>query len=204
MLFGLIFFVPLLGMAVGAGMGALMGSMGDVGIDDAFIRRMRSLLKKAPFELKRFDLNDLVRETAEFLSSLAVGRQVDLNSVIGPDALPIRGDRVQLQQVILNLVINAMDAVAATPAGNARVTIRTLLVDGFAELDVSDSGPGIPADKLQTIFDPFFTTKAEGMGMGLSIARSIVEAHQGRISAENQPGGGAFFRIRLPLEHGEA
>ena len=148
------------------------------------IRRMRSLLKKAPFELKNFDLNDVVRETLGVLSSLAVGRKVELTSVITPDALPILGDRIQLQQVILNLVVNGIDAMKDTPSENRIISIRTSRVENFAELSVSDRGPGIPEDKLKEVFEPFFTSKAEGMGMGLSIARTIIEAHQGLISAE--------------------
>ena len=143
------------------------------------IRRMRSLLKKAPFELKNLDLNEVVRETVEFLSSLAVGRKVEMVSVITPDALPILGDRIQLQQVILNLVVNGIDAMRDTPSENRIISIRTSRVENFAELSVSDRGPGIPEDKLKEVFEPFFTSKAEGMGMGLSIARTIVEAHKG-------------------------
>jgi signal transduction histidine kinase len=163
------------------------------------IRRMRSLLKKAPFELKNLDLNDIVRETVEFLSSLAVGRKVELVSVIKPDALPILGDRIQLQQVILNLVVNGIDAMMDTPSENRIISIRTSRVETFAELSVSDRGPGIPESRLKEVFEPFFTSKAEGMGMGLSIARTIIEAHHGLISAKNRDHGGASFRIKLPL-----
>ena len=163
------------------------------------IRRMRSLLKKAPFEPKKFDFNEVVRETVEFLSALAVGRKVELDSLLTPDALPIIGDRIQLQQVILNLVVNGIDAMKDTPAENRIISIRTSRVEKFAELSVSDRGPGIPEDKLKEVFEPFFTSKAEGMGMGLSIARTIIEAHNGLIWAENRDHGGASFRIRLPL-----
>jgi signal transduction histidine kinase len=163
------------------------------------IRRMKSLLKKAPFELKKFDLNDVVRETLGFLSSLAVGRKVELTSLIKQNALPILGDHVQLQQVILNLVVNGIDAMKDTPAENRIISIRTSRVENFAELSVSDRGPGIPEDKLKAVFEPFFTSKAEGMGMGLSIARTIVEAHNGLIWAKNRDHGGATFRIKLPL-----
>ena len=163
------------------------------------IRRMRSLLKKAPFEHKQFDLNEVVHETVRFFSSLAVGRNFEMVSVITPDALPILGDRIQLQQVILNLVMNGIDAMKDTPSENRIISIRTSRVDNFAELSVSDRGPGIPEDKLKQVFEPFFTSKAEGMGMGLSIARTIVGAHNGQISAKNRDHGGASFRIRLPL-----
>jgi signal transduction histidine kinase len=163
------------------------------------IRRMRSLLKKAPFEVKNIDLNDLVRETVVFLSTLAIGRKVELISVTAPNALPIIGDPIQLQQVILNLVVNGIDAMKDTPSENRTITIRTSRVENFAQLSVSDRGPGIPEDKLKEVFEPFFTSKAEGMGMGLSIARTIIEAHNGLIWAKNRDHGGASFRIRLPL-----
>ena len=158
------------------------------------IRRMRSLLKKAPFEQKQFDLNEVVQETIRFFSSLAVGRKFELVSVITPEALPILGDRIQLQQVILNLVVNGIDAMKDTPSENRIISIRTSRVENFAQLSVSDRGPGIPEDKLKAVFEPFFTSKAEGMGMGLSIARTIIEAHNGVISAKNRDHGGATFQ----------
>ena len=163
------------------------------------IRRMRSLLKKAPFEQKQFDLNEVVRETIRFFSALAVGRKFQLVSAITPDALPVLGDRIQLQQVILNLVVNGIDAMKDTPIEDRIVSIRTSRVEKFAQLSVSDRGHGIPEDKLKEVFEPFFTSKAEGMGMGLSIARTIIVAHNGQLSAKNRDHGGATFRIRLPL-----
>lgn len=163
------------------------------------IKRMKSLLKKAPFELKSFDLNDLVSETLGVASSLAVGRKVKLNSLITQNALPILGDRIQIQQVILNLVVNGIDSMSETPAENRVINIRTARAKGFAELSVSDRGHGIPEDKLKEVFEPFFTSKTEGMGMGLSIARTIIEVHHGEILAKNREHGGASFRIRLPL-----
>jgi signal transduction histidine kinase len=148
--------------------------------------------------VKNIDLNDLVRETVEFLSALAIA-QVELVSVITLDALPILGDRIQLQQVILNLVVNGIDAMKDTPVENRIINIRTSRVETFAELSVSDRGPGIPEDKLKEVFEPFYTSKVQGMGMGLSIARTIIEAHHGLIWAKNRDHGGASFRIRLPL-----
>jgi signal transduction histidine kinase len=163
------------------------------------IQRMRSLLKKAAFEQKQFDLNAVVQETIRFLSSLAVGRKFELVCVITPDALPVLGDRIQLQQVILNLVVNGIDAMKDTPTANRIISIRTSRVENFAQLSVSDRGSGIPEDKLKEVFEPFFTSKAEGMGMGLSIARTIVETHNGLIWAKNRDHGGVSFRIKLPL-----
>ena len=166
------------------------------------IRRLRSLFKKAPFELKDIDLNEIVREAAKLVSSLsglAVARQVDLSTSLTPEPLVIRGDHIQLQQVILNLIVNAIDAMSDVSSAKRQIFVRTTRIPDFAELTVSDTGPGIPPEKLRSVFEPFFTTKAEGMGIGLSIVRTIVEAHNGQIVAENQARGGATFRIRLPL-----
>jgi signal transduction histidine kinase len=163
------------------------------------IGRLRSLLKKAPFELKQIDLNEVVRETVRFLSALAIAREVDLTSFIAPTPLPVKGDLIQLQQVLLNLIVNAMDAMSGMPSNKRRITVSTGRDGNSADLSVSDVGPGIPVDKLKEVFEPFFTTTAQGMGMGLSIARTIVEAHGGQLSAESRAGCGATFRIRLPL-----
>ena len=163
------------------------------------IGRLRSLLKKVPFELKDIDLNDVAEETVRFLSALAIAREVDLISLVLPTPLPIKGDQVQLQQVILNLIVNAMDAMSGVPSVERRIKVSTARDGDSACLSVSDVGPGIPVDQLKQVFEPFFTTKPQGMGMGLSIARTIVEAHGGQLSAENEAGRGATFRIRLPL-----
>jgi signal transduction histidine kinase len=163
------------------------------------IGRLRSLLKKVPFELKDIDLNDVAQETVRFLSALAIAREVDLTSLIAPTPLPINGDQVQLQQVILNLIVNAMDAMSGMPSAERRVKVSTARDGNSACLSVSDVGPGIPVDQLKQVFEPFFTTKPQGMGMGLSIARTIVEAHGGQLTAENRAGRGAMFRMRLSL-----
>ena len=163
------------------------------------IRRTRSLLKKAPFDPKQSDLNEVARETVDLLSAVAAGRKVKLSSFLASVTLPITCDHIQLQQVIINLVVNAMDATKDAPSEKRTISIRTLSVENFAELWVSDLGPGIPEHQLKEVFEPFFTSKAEGMGMGLSIARTIIEAHKGQIGAKNRDHGGASFRIRLPL-----
>ena len=164
------------------------------------IRRLRSILKKAPSEIKDFDLNEVVREVFDFLAVQAGARDVTLSNVPAPQMLQVHGDRIQIQQVILNLIVNGMEAMADAPAGQRKIIGRTAqLDDTFAEISISDFGPGISSDDLEKVFDPFFTTKTEGMGMGLSIARTIVEAHGGRIWAENHAAGGAVFRLALPL-----
>jgi signal transduction histidine kinase len=161
-------------------------------------------LKKAPFEIRDIDLNDLVREAERFLSGLfaaGVAREIDLSSSLTSEPLPIKGDRVQLQQVILNLIMNAIDAMSEMPRLERKVTVQTTHVGDQAEVSISDAGPGIPPEKLKEVFEPFFTTKDHGMGLGLSIVRTIVEAHSGQVVAANQIGGGAVFRFRLPLSH---
>ena len=164
------------------------------------IGRLRNLLKKAPLELKDIDLNEVARETVRFLSALAVAREVDLISLISQTPLPIKGDAIQLQQVILNLIVNAMDAMSGMPTAGRGITVSTARDGNSADLCVSDVGPGIPSEKLKEVFEPFFSTKPKGMGMGLSIARTIVQAHGGQLSAQNQAGRGAAFHVRLPLE----
>jgi signal transduction histidine kinase len=164
------------------------------------IGRLRSLLKKAPFELGDIDLNELARETTALLSAWAVARDVDLASVVAPMPLPIKGDLIQLQQVIINLIVNASDAMSAMTSAERRIRVSTARDGSSSILSVSDVGPGIPVSNLKEVFEPFFTTKPKGMGLGLSIARTIIEAHGGQLSAQNQAGRGAVFHIRLPLE----
>ena len=162
------------------------------------IQHIRNLLRKAPIEFKELDLNELVRETLDFLSGLAVARKVQLASAIYPLPLPVRGDPIQLQQVLLNLIVNAVDAMAHKSVPERIITVRTVRSNDWVEFSVSDTGAGIPPEKLAQIFEPFFSTKPGGMGMGLSIARTIVESHGGTVSTQNQPGG-AMFSVRLPL-----
>src|SRR5262249_12855611 len=132
-------------------------------------------------------------------SGLAVARGAQIDRFMTGGPLPVSGDRVQLQQVLVNLMINAMDAMSDMPAGERELSIYTARIEEFAQITVADSGPGIPPDNRKQIFEPFFTTKPQGMGMGLSIARTIIEAHHGQLTAENHTAGGAVFRVRLPI-----
>jgi|RhiMethySRZTD1v2_1073278.scaffolds.fasta_scaffold09524_3 signal transduction histidine kinase len=163
------------------------------------IHRMRGFLRRAPVEDKAVDLNDTVRKVFDFLSVQASARNVALCFEPSGEPLQVRGDQVQIQQVIMNLVVNSMDAMAAIPNGRSVIGRTEMNGGSSAVVSISDSGPGIPAEKLKEIFDPFFTTKKQGMGIGLSISRTIVQAHKGRIWAENQREGGAVFRLSLPL-----
>jgi signal transduction histidine kinase len=142
----------------------------------------------------------MIRDVFDLVSWEAASRNVTLQSRLVPHKLRVSGDRVQLQQVILNLVVNGIESMATTADGQRKILGSTALRDGqSAEISISDSGPGIPAENLKRIFEPFFTTKEHGMGMGLSIVRTIVEAHGGEIWAENQSGGGATFHVNLRL-----
>jgi signal transduction histidine kinase len=163
------------------------------------IHRMRGFLRRTPFEDKAVDLNDTVRKVFDFLSVQASVRKVALYFEPSGEPLQVRGDQVQLQQVIMNLVVNSMDAMAAIPNGRTVIGRAEMNGGSSAVVSISDSGPGIPTEKLNEVFDPFFTTKQQGMGIGLSISRTIVQAHNGRIWAENQKEGGAVFRLSLPL-----
>jgi signal transduction histidine kinase len=165
------------------------------------IEHLRKLLKRTgEIELQEFDLNGTIADALHILSAEATKRGVVLSANGIERTLPVRADHVHLQQVILNLAANGMDAMADAPPGGRRMTIETALAGPYeVEVSVADSGTGIPSEKLKTVFDTFYTTKEQGTGLGLSIARTIVETYGGKIWAENRLGGGAVFRFTLPL-----
>ncbi len=168
------------------------------------IRHLRALLKERnEVELKTFDLNDVCRSTISIVGPEAKKRGVNLICNSEKAALPIYADDVHLQQVFINLTMNALDAMdtaQVVSAENRDIEIKTALIgDSEVEVSVSDAGIGIPSDKLKRIFEPFFTTKSQGTGLGLSIVRTIIESYGGRIWAENRSSQGATFRLILPL-----
>ncbi len=168
------------------------------------IGRMRGLLKKrSEIDWQEFDLNDVTSSAIHIIHGEAERRGITLTSNQPPSKLPVRADKVHLQQVILNLATNAMDAMLNAVPARKTLTFATGLANEKAELKVSDTGDGIPEESLTSIFDPFYTTKQSGTGLGLSIARAIIETYGGRISAHNRPEGGAVFRVILPLARRE-
>ena len=169
------------------------------------IAHMRGLLKKpTEFEGKVFDLNDAIRDADHTLGPSAKKRGVLVSTYLAQGPLHVRADQIHLEQAILNLATNAMDAMDAKPPGSRKMTLQTALIgESEVEVSVSDNGAGIPADRLDGIFDTFYTTKQNGIGLGLSIVRTIVEAAGGKIWAENRGERGAVFRFTLPLAKAE-
>jgi C4-dicarboxylate-specific signal transduction histidine kinase len=164
------------------------------------IERLRALLKRGSLAPRPLAMSDLLADVAALTRIDAAARKTRLAIAAAPGLPPVLGDAVHLQQVLLNLVFNAMDAVADLPTERRQVTAAAQRRGGReVEIAVSDSGHGIAPDQLGQLFEPFFTTKPNGMGIGLSISRTIVEAHGGRIWAENNAASGATVRFTLPL-----
>ena len=163
------------------------------------IRRLRLLLKKGEVQHQPFDLNEAVREVLKLVRSDLVNQGVAVHTELAPALPAVNADRVQLQQVLLNLVMNACDAMAGGPAGDHKLIIRTGLVgDEGIRVSVADRGVGLAPDNLEKVFEPFFTTKVQGMGLGLSVCRTIITAHGGKLWAANNPERGATFHFTLP------
>ena len=176
--------------------------LGDICRDDrragAVIDRMRTMLKGRELQGVPLDVNALVSEVAALVRQDAEAHKTQLTLALTP-VPSVWADRVQLQQVVLNLLLNAMEAMNDTLPASRLVVVGTRRVGETVEVTVRDKGGGIPADKLTQIFEPFITFKPNGLGMGLAISRSIVEAHGGRLWAENNSDGGATFHFTLPI-----
>jgi two-component system sensor kinase FixL len=169
------------------------------------IRHIRTLLRKRHLEMELLDMNQLVSDVLALTRAEARKRNIAWKSEFAPALRMVEGDRVHLQQVLLNLVLNGMDAMADTPEDERWLIVSTAGYEsGQVEIVVSDSGNGIRPDRFPRLFETFFTTKKEGMGLGLSISRMIVEAHHGQIRAENNSGRGATFRVILPAHQNVA
>jgi two-component system sensor kinase FixL len=163
------------------------------------IQRMRALVKKEELEFNSLDLTGMIREIVLLVHSDAVLRNARVSFDFAARLPEVRGDKIQLQQVLLNLLLNAFDAMKDCSVEDREVSLRVEGGAGMVEVSVSDHGTGLTSDKLDKIFQPFFTTKREGLGMGLSISRSIIEAHGGRLWAENNNGRGATFHFTVPV-----
>ncbi len=164
----------------------------------AVIQRLRSMLRKEDAQRHPLDINDVVEESLRLMRSDLVNRNVVIGTDLA-DALPaVNGDRNQLQQVLLNLVINGCDAMDGRESDRRLLARTRTTADGRVEVSVTDRGAGIPAADLERIFEPFVTTKASGLGLGLAICRSIVEAHGGRLWATNNADGGATLHCEFP------
>lgn len=184
-------------------LGQAQECLADIVADDKrageVIKRLRALLKKGRSQESLVDLNEVVSDAIRLVGYDAMLRQTSVKFEPCPALPPMFGDRVQLCQVVLNLIVNGLDATVEPPSGRRWVLVRTAATDGGVELKVEDSGKGIAESDLGRVFKPFFTTKLEGLGMGLPISRSIVQAHRGRIWAENSAGSRAIFRCMLPV-----
>jgi C4-dicarboxylate-specific signal transduction histidine kinase len=184
------------------------GALGEI-LDDiveasqraaSVIQRMRALFLRRETQRQQVDLNAVACDALALVQSRLAAHGVRLALALAPRAVPLRADPVQLQQVLLNLILNACDAMDANPPGTRRLAVATVGGPGpQACLTVTDNGAGIASGLRECIFDSFFTTKPQGLGVGLSVSREIVAAHGGRIEAVNRAEGGAMFRITLPM-----
>jgi two-component system sensor kinase FixL len=165
------------------------------------IHRLRLLLKKGKVEHQPLDLNEVVSEVLKLVRNDLLNQRVTGQMELAPALPAIIGDRVQLEQVVLNLVMNGCDAIASGPAADRKLIIRTDLNNGEGIcVSVSDHGAGLAPDNLEKVFEPFFTTKLHGMGLGLSVCRTIITAHGGKLWAANNADRGTTFYFTIPVQ----
>lgn len=163
------------------------------------ITRIRGLVKHTPMRLTSLDVNDVIDDVVGLSGPMLRQHQIRLDVERKGDLPPVTGDRIQLQQVLLNLVINATDAMKSVEDRPRVLEIRTGQRNSYVSVRIQDSGPGLTESAVRRIFTPFFSTKPEGMGVGLSISRSIVEAHGGRLDLAGNSSDGATFELELPM-----
>ena len=182
----------------------LQDIVSDIVADDkraaGVIRRLRMMLKKGELEHAPLDVNDVVREVTDLVRNDTILRDIPVHLQLGAALPTVRGDRAQLQQVVLNMVLNGLEATSTSNDRARGLVIRTSTDGKDVVVAVEDSGTGIDMADLDRLFEPLYTTKPEGLGMGLAIARTIVGAHGGELRASNNPGGGATFVFTLPVD----
>jgi signal transduction histidine kinase len=167
------------------------------------IDRIRDQIKKAPPRKDRFDLNKAINEVIVLAGPAITRNGVSVQTHLAEGLFPVQSDRVQVQQVVLNLILNAIEAMGSVEVGARELLISTERNQkNDAVVIVRDSGPGIDPESLKRVFEAFYTTKSSGMGMGLSICRSIIDAHGGRLWAEANEAGGAIFQFTVPSAEG--
>jgi PAS domain S-box-containing protein len=181
---------------------AMMSAMQEVNRASSVVKRIRTLLKKADPELQPLDMNEVIREVLGLAHNELMTAGIAVHTEVTTDVPTVLGDRVQLQQVILNLIINAIDAMNTITERPRTLLIKTAKHAEGALIRVQDSGRGFDPEQAERIFEAFFTTKPEGIGMGLAISRSIVEAHGGRLWAMPGSANGAVFQLILPEVEG--
>jgi two-component system sensor kinase FixL len=190
-------------------LGELREILSDIVYDDRrageVIRRLRALFKQGEIQFQPVDVNEVVSETLDLAHGDIVTHNLNVVTRLAPALPVVSGDRVQLQQVLLNLIVNASEAMNGNESDERQLTVITGRDSaGSILISVADRGHGIPADRPDKLFEPFYTTKTHGLGLGLSISRSIITAHGGRLSAENNPDRGATFRLIFPANVKEA
>jgi signal transduction histidine kinase len=165
---------------------------------------MRNHIRKAPPRKELFDVNVAVNEVIAMVRSAIAKNRIGVSTRLEEGLVPVQGDRVQVQQVLVNLILNAVEAMASVEAGERQLRVSTEQTgDSGVLVAVRDCGPGIDTGHLERVFEAFYTTKTSGVGMGLSICRSIIDAHGGRLWAEKNEPRGAVFQFTLPTGRGE-
>jgi signal transduction histidine kinase len=177
---------------------ALAGIVSDTDRAGDVVNRIGALMRKAPPRKEVFDFNEAILEVIALTHSEATKTGVMVRTQLAPRLPRIHADRVQLQQVMLNLIVNGIQAITDVADGQRDLLITTEGTEDGVRVGVQDTGPGLSPEKLERLFEPFYTTKPNGMGMGLSICRSIVEAHGGRLWATGHASRGAVFQFTIP------